>query len=136
MLFESRRISIAKSETPQVQPDHQTDQENRLRISQPHQLSAPYPQPHRGHPTAEISSMNGDTPLKIEEPLKHLAPIADTLLIRYFPYTGREWNGPWTIGSGHLSVNWICPESVVAACPTAAVAGARTATHSDPATSR
>jgi transposase len=26
------------------------------------QLSAPYPQPYRGHPTAKISSMNGDTP--------------------------------------------------------------------------
>src|SRR5215203_3435172 len=57
-----------------VQPDHQTDQENRLRISQPHQLPAPYPQPHRGHPTAKISSMKGDTPLKIEEPPKSCRP--------------------------------------------------------------
>jgi len=51
-----------------VQPDHQTDQTRRLRLPQPGQLPTPYPQPHRGHPTAKISSMNG-TPLKIEEPL-------------------------------------------------------------------
>ena len=53
-----------------VQPNHQTNQESRLRISQPRQLPAPYPQPHRGHPTAEISSMKGNTPLKIEEPVR------------------------------------------------------------------
>ena len=40
-----------------VQPHHQTDQESRLRLPQPQQLPAPYPQPHRGHPTAQISSM-------------------------------------------------------------------------------
>ena len=51
-----------------LQPDHQTNQASRLRLPQHDQLPAPYPQPHRGHPTAEISSMNGHTPLKFEEP--------------------------------------------------------------------
>jgi hypothetical protein len=35
------------------------------------QLPAPYPQPHRGHPTAKISSMNGSQPpFKFEEPAR------------------------------------------------------------------
>jgi len=42
-----------------LQPDNQTDQTGRLRVQITSQLPAPYPQPHRGHPTAKISSMNG-----------------------------------------------------------------------------
>ena len=52
-----------------LQPDHQTNQAGRLRIQQHDQLPAPYPEPHRGHPTAEISSKTGTTPLQIEEPV-------------------------------------------------------------------
>ena len=48
-----------------VQPDHQTNQTGRLRLPQHDQLPAPYPEPHRGHPTAEISSMNGTNPAQI-----------------------------------------------------------------------
>src|SRR5215211_1322980 len=36
-----------------------------MRIPQHDQLSAPYPQPHRGHPTAKISSMNGTNPAQV-----------------------------------------------------------------------
>jgi transposase len=45
-----------------LQPDHQTTQAGRLRIPQHDQLPAPYPEPHCGHPTAEISSMKRDQP--------------------------------------------------------------------------
>ena len=38
---------------------------SRLRLPQHGQLPAPYPQPHRGHPTAEISSMNGTHPAQV-----------------------------------------------------------------------
>ena len=38
---------------------------NRLRLPQHDQLPAPYPEPHRGHPTAEISSMNGSHPAQV-----------------------------------------------------------------------
>ena len=57
-----------------LQPDHQTDQAGRLRLPEHGQLPAPYPQPHRGHPTAEISSMNGLAPLKIEEEPRNREP--------------------------------------------------------------
>ena len=33
-------------------------------------VPAPYPEPHCGHPTAQISSTNGTTPLKLVEPVK------------------------------------------------------------------
>jgi hypothetical protein len=52
-----------------VQPNHQTGQTRRLRLPQHGQLPAPYPQPHRGHPTAKISSMNGSHPAEVVEPL-------------------------------------------------------------------
>ena len=42
-----------------LQPDNQTDQAGRARVQITSQLPAPYPQPHRGHTTAKISSMNG-----------------------------------------------------------------------------
>jgi hypothetical protein len=48
-----------------LQPDHQTNQAGRLRLPQHDQLPAPYPEPHCGHPTAEISSMNGTNPAEI-----------------------------------------------------------------------
>ena len=48
-----------------LQPHHQTDQAGRLRLPQHDQLPAPYPEPHCGHPTAEISSMNGTNPAQI-----------------------------------------------------------------------
>jgi hypothetical protein len=51
-----------------VQPDHQAGQTGRLRIQEHDQLQTPYPQPHRGHPTAEISSMNGSHPAQVVEP--------------------------------------------------------------------
>ena len=38
------------------------DQADRLRLSQHDQLPASYPEPHCGHPTAQISSMNGTNP--------------------------------------------------------------------------
>src|SRR5215203_5070277 len=41
---------------------------NRLWLSKSRQLPTPYPEPHRGHQTAKISSMNGTTPLKFVEP--------------------------------------------------------------------
>ena len=46
------------------------DQAGRLRLPEHDQLSTSYPQPHRGHPTAEISSMNGTKPrLSLKSPL-------------------------------------------------------------------
>jgi hypothetical protein len=45
-----------------------TNQAGRLRIPVHEQLPAPYPQPHRNHPTAKISSMNGTNPAQFEEP--------------------------------------------------------------------
>ena len=48
-----------------VQPDHQTSQENRLRLPQHDQLPAAYPHPHRGHPTAKISSIDGPHPAQV-----------------------------------------------------------------------
>ena len=48
-----------------VQPDHQTSQASRLRLPQHDQLPAAYPHPHRGHPTAKISSMNGSHPAQV-----------------------------------------------------------------------
>jgi hypothetical protein len=48
-----------------LQPRHQANQTGRLRIQVYGQLSAPYPQPHRGHPAAKISSMNGANPAQI-----------------------------------------------------------------------
>src|SRR5215218_9479650 len=50
-----------------LQPDHQTNQASRLRLPQHDQLPAPYPEPHCGHPTAEISSMNGTNPAEIRK---------------------------------------------------------------------
>ena len=50
------------------QPHHQANQAGRLRLPQHDQLPAPYPEPHCSHPTAEISSMNGTSPLKFVEP--------------------------------------------------------------------
>ena len=41
----------------------------RLRIPVHEQLPAPYTQPHRSHPAAKISSMNGTNPAQIREPL-------------------------------------------------------------------
>jgi len=41
------------------------NQAGRLRIPVHEQLPAPYPQPHRSHPTAKISSMNGTNPAQI-----------------------------------------------------------------------
>jgi transposase len=53
-----------------LQPDHQANQAGRLRLPQHDQLPAPYPQPHCGHPAAEISSMKRDqTPRKFVEPI-------------------------------------------------------------------
>jgi hypothetical protein len=51
-----------------LQSSDQTNQTRWLRVQITTQLPAPYPQPHRGHSTAEIGSMNGTTPLKFEEP--------------------------------------------------------------------
>jgi hypothetical protein len=48
-----------------LQPDYQTNQASRLRLPQHDQLPTPYPEPHCGHPTAEISSMNGTNPAEI-----------------------------------------------------------------------
>ena len=45
-----------------LQPDHQTDPARRLRLPQHRQLQASYPDPHRGHPTAEINRMTGAQP--------------------------------------------------------------------------
>ena len=47
-----------------LQWDHQAYQAGRLRLPQPRQLPAPYPQPHRGHQTAEISSMSRPDPAR------------------------------------------------------------------------
>jgi hypothetical protein len=47
------------------QQGHQTNQACRLRLPQHDQLSAAYPHPHRGHPTAKISSMNGSHPAQV-----------------------------------------------------------------------
>jgi hypothetical protein len=48
-----------------LQPDHQTGQTSRLRLPQHDQLPTPYPDPHRGHPTAKISSMNRSHPAQV-----------------------------------------------------------------------
>src|SRR5829696_2297168 len=50
-----------------------------MRIPLHGQLSAPYPQPPRGHPTAKISSMNGSHPAQIRRATKTDPPpqIAD-----------------------------------------------------------
>ena len=45
-----------------IQSGDQADQADRLRLSQHDQLPASYPEPHCGHPTAQISSMNGTNP--------------------------------------------------------------------------
>ena len=59
-----RRAHRRRHQRPhrRLQPDHQTNQASRLRLPQHDQLPAPYPEPHRGHPTAEISSMKRDPP--------------------------------------------------------------------------
>ena len=57
-----------------VQPDHQTSQKNRLRLPQHDQLPAAYPHPHRGHPTAKISSMNGPHPAQVRRAGKTPVP--------------------------------------------------------------
>ena len=41
---------------PRVQPDHQADQTGRLRLPEHDQLPTPYPDPHRGHPTARSAA--------------------------------------------------------------------------------
>jgi hypothetical protein len=48
-----------------IQQDHQADQTRRLWVQVTVQLSASYPRPHRGHPTAEISGMNGSHPAQV-----------------------------------------------------------------------
>jgi hypothetical protein len=40
-------------------------QAGQLRLAQHDQLPTPYPEPHCGHPAAEISSMNGTNPAEI-----------------------------------------------------------------------
>ena len=52
-----------------VQIKHPTWKTRRLRPPQHGQLPAPYPQPHRGHPTAKISSMNGSHPAEVRRAL-------------------------------------------------------------------
>lgn len=61
----------ARVERPhrRVQPNDQTNKTGRLRPPKPDQLPASYPVSHRGHLTAENSSMNAATPLKFAEPL-------------------------------------------------------------------
>ena len=61
-----------------LQPDHQTGQTSRLRLPEHDQLPTPYPDPHRGHPTAKISSMNRSHPAQIrrapKQPNQRSAP--------------------------------------------------------------
>jgi hypothetical protein len=53
---------VSNARTEGFNPGDQTDQAGRLRVQITSQLPAPYPQPHRGHPTTKISSMNASQP--------------------------------------------------------------------------
>jgi hypothetical protein len=62
------------------QPSYQADQAGRRRVQITSQLSAPHPQPHRGHSIAKISSMNRSNPLNSKSreslPGKRRAPLS------------------------------------------------------------
>jgi hypothetical protein len=58
-------------------------------LPQHDQLPTPYPEPHRGHPTAKISSMNGSHPAQIRR-----ANLAGLFATEACEYWARIWHGP------------------------------------------